>query len=235
MKLSHFISLFFALAVVSPAEMVFEKALIEINVGADEDVVTGEFPFVIKGEDATITEYEALCTCLAARVEPLLPDRSAKLSWKSGEKGVIKARFDTSKFLGTVDKAIRLRLKGQKEPVILTVRVHIPELVKLEPATLKWDKDGEAVEKVVKITMQQAAPIRIVNHSANNEKIYPYELRTIKEGFEYEIRVKPTGTSESGMGVISLRTDCEIPKFRRANIYVVTRPKLKAAAGVEKK
>jgi len=195
--------------------------------------VTGEFPFVIEGDSETITEYEALCTCLAARVEPLLPDRSAKLHWKVGEKGVIKARFDTSKFLGTVDKAVRLRLDGQKEPVILTVRVHIPELVKLEPATLKWDKGAEGVEKVVKITMNHTSPIRIVDHSANNEKTYPYELKTIKDGHEYEIRVKPTDTSESGMGVISLRTDCEIPKFRRANVYVVTRPKLKKAS-VEK-
>jgi hypothetical protein len=29
------------------------------------------------------------------------------------------------------------------------------------------------------------------------------------------------------MGMISLRTDCEIPKFKRAIVYVVTKPKLK--------
>jgi len=171
---------------------------------------------------------------LAGRVEPLLPDRSPKLKWEPGGKGVIKARFDTSKFLGTVDKAIELKLKGKKEPIILTVRVHIPHLVKLEPSTLKWNTGEEAEEKVIKITMDHTSPIKILSHSANNEKTYPYTLKTIKEGKEYEIRVKPTDTSQSGMGVISLRTDCEIGKFKRANVYVVTRPKLRPTAGASR-
>jgi len=224
----------FASALSLQAEMVFEKTLVEIDVDPGANEVTGEFPFEIKGSEETIASYDALCTCLAARVEPLLSDRSAKLQWKPGETGVIKARFDTSKFLGTVDKAIELKLEGRKEPIILTVRVHIPELVKLEPATLKWDKGGEAEEKVIKITIDHTSPIKIISHSANNEKTYPYTFKTIKEGKEYEIRVKPIDTSESGMGVISLRTDCEIGKFKRANIYVVTRPKLKTTAGASR-
>ena len=209
------------------AEIVFEKSLVEINVGHDQSEVTGEFHFEIKGTEETIISYDALCTCLAGRVEPLLPDRSAKLHWKPGEKGVIKARFDTSKFLGTVDKAIELKLKG-KEPVALTVRVHIPQLVQLEPQTLKWEKGGEATEKVIKVKINHDKPIKIISHSANNDSVYPYELKTIKEGWEYEIHVKPSSTAEAGIGVISLRTDSKVAKFKRAAAYVTTRPKLKA-------
>lgn len=208
-------------------KMVFETKLVEIDVKPDETFVTGEFPFEVTGDGETIISYDALCTCLAGRVEPLLPDRSAKLNWKAGEKGVIKARFDTSKFLGTVDKAIELKLKGEAKPVHLTVRVNVPELVQLQPSTLKWDKGGEATEQVVKIKINHTEPIKIISHSASNDKTYPYELKTIKEGWEYEIRVKPTDTTQSGMGMISLRTDCKISKFKRATVYVTTKPKLK--------
>ncbi len=213
---------------VSTAEMAFKSKLVEIQVGHDQNEVTGEFPFEIKGSDETILSYDALCTCLAGRVEPLLPDRSAKLHWKPGEKGVIKARFDTSKFVGTVDKAIELKLKGH-EPIHLTVRVHIPQLLELSPSTLKWDKDGPAEEKVIKIKVNHSEPIMITSHSATNEKAYPYEVKTLKEGWEYEVRVKPAATNETGMGMISLRTDCKVPKFKRAIVYVTTRPKLKTS------
>ncbi len=209
------------------ARMVFETKLVEIDVKPDETFVTGEFPFEVTGGGETIISYDALCSCLAGRVEPLLPDRSAKLSWKAGEKGVIKARFDTSKFLGTVDKAIELKLKGEKEPIHLTVRVNVPDLVQLTPSTLKWDKGSEAVEKVIKVKITHSEPIKIISHSANNEKTYPYEFKTIKEGWEYEIRVKPTDTAQSGMGMISLRTDSKISKFKRTTAYVTTKPKLK--------
>jgi hypothetical protein len=223
---------FCSMLATSHGEMVFASELVEIQVQPDENEVTGEFPFEIKGSEETILSYDALCTCLAGRVEPLLPDRSAKLHWKPGEKGVIKARFDTSKFLGTVDKAIELKLKG-RDPVHLTVRVHIPQLVELDPNTLKWEKGGERDEKIVKIKINHSKPIHITSHSATNKEVYPYELKTVKEGWEYEIRVKPTTTTESGLGMISLRTDCEIAKFKRAIVYVVTKPKLKGrpAAG----
>jgi len=227
-SLKVFSCLFLLFGLTAPlfAEMVFEKTLVEIKVGYDENEVTGEFPFQIKGTEETIMSYDALCTCLAGRVEPLLPDRSAKLHWKPGEKGVIKARFDTSKFLGTVDKAIELKLKG-KEAIALTVRVHIPQLIELKPQTLKWEKGGEATEKVIKVKINHDKPIKITSHSANNESVYPYELKTIKEGWEYEIRVKPSSTDDAGIGVISLRTDSKIAKFKRAAVYVTTRPKLK--------
>ena len=213
------------------AEMVFKTTLVEIQVEPGQNQVTGEFPFEIQGTDETIVTYDALCSCLAGRVEPLLPDRSAKLAWKVGEKGVIKARFDTSRFLGTVDKAIELKLKG-RDPILLTVRVHIPNLVELEPNTLRWDTGGDTEEQVIKVKINHSKPINIISHSANNEKIYPYELKVIKAGWEYEIRVKPTTSAETGIGAISLRTDCDIPKFKRAAAYVVTKPKLKARSAV---
>ncbi len=211
---------------ISSGEMVFEKQLVEIHAKPDQKEVTGEFPFVIKSKDETIKSYDAKCSCLEAGVLPLNPDRSAKLTWKVGEKGMIMARFDTSKFLGTVDKAIELNLEGASEPINLVVRVHVPVLVKIEPATLRWDVGGKNEEKVMKVTIQHDKPIKITSHKGNNPK-FPYEFKTIREGWEYEIRVKPVDTAQSGIGMLALRTDSEFARFRRSMAYLVTKPKIK--------
>lgn len=219
-----FVASFFLAVASAAAEMVFETKLVEITLEPGQEIVTGHFPFEIKNGPATIVTYDAKCSCLAARVEPLNPDRSAKLQWAEGETGRIMARFDSSKFMGTVEKAIEVNLEGEKDPVILTIRIHVPELIKMEPSSLRWDKGGPAVEKVMKITINHDKPIRIIKNQGNNDKIFPYKLVTIKEGWEYEIRVTPTDTSQSGMGLISLITDSEVPKFKRANAYAVVRP-----------
>lgn len=230
MKLPRFFfsALFLAVAPAS-AEMVFETQVVEVTVKPDQKVVTGIFPFKIENGPATVVNYEAKCTCLMARLEPLQPDRSVKLDWKEGESGQVMTRFDTTRFMGTVEKAIELNLKGREGPVILTVRIHVPELIKMEPSSLKWDKGAAAEEKVMKITINHDKPIHIVKDAGNNDKIFPYKLVTIRDGWEYEIRITPTDTSQSGMGMISLTTDSEFSRFKRAAAYAVIRPALKTA------
>lgn len=230
MKKSVFLSavaLFCALLPVQ-AEMVFERKLVEIHASPDSKSVIGEFPFVIKGKDETIKEYDAKCICLGARVEPLNPDRSAKLHWKVGESGKMLGKLDVSKFLGTVDKAIELKLEGESEPIVLTLRVQIPELVALEPANLKWDLGGPAEPQTMKIKVKHTKPIRIIKHTGNNPR-FDYEFKVIKEGWEYEMVVTPKDTASSGLGMLSLTTDCEFPRFKRAMGYAVIRPKRNTA------
>ena len=222
--------LFFVLVAtvtMAPAKMVFEKTLVEIDVKPGEDVVIGEFPFKIEGEEETISLMEVTCTCLDdPRVEPLLPDRSPKLNWKVGESGVIKIKMETKQFLGTVDKAAVLKLKGRKDDIPLTIRVNIPELIKVEPTNLKWDLGGPADQKVAKITINHDQPIKIVSDIGRNTESFPYELITIREGWEYEVRMKPTNTAKGGMAMVSLRTDSEHPRFKRTAVYGVVRRNL---------
>ncbi|MDB4401366.1 hypothetical protein N9Z85_07600, partial [Akkermansiaceae bacterium] len=87
------ILLIFGLSSLINAEMVFKTKLVEITAKPDVTEITVEFPFEIMGSAAEIIEYEAPCTCLTARVEPLNPDRSTKLRWDIGENGRIFGRF----------------------------------------------------------------------------------------------------------------------------------------------
>ena len=207
------------------AEMVFENKTVGVVVEPGQNLAMGLFPFKIVGEDERIVKADAFCTCLTPQV-PLGSDRAPKLNWKVGEKGVIKGRFETKQFLGTVEKSIKIFLAGRDEPTILNFQVVIPELIKLTPSTLKWSKGGVADERVVRITINHDKPIKILSDMGNNDKIFPYQLKTIKEGWEYEIRLKPTSTEKPGMGMISLRTDSPFPRFKRRVLYAVVQPKV---------
>ena len=207
------------------AEMVFENKTVEIVVEPGQNLAMGLFPFKIVEKDEVIVKADAFCTCLTPQV-PLGVDRTPKLNWKVGEKGVIQGRFETKQFLGTVEKSIKIFLAGRDEPMILNFKVVIPELIKIDPSTLKWSKGGLADERVVRITVNHDKPIKILSDMGNNDKVFPYQLKTIKEGWEYELRLKPTSTEKPGMGMISLRTDSPFPRFKRRVLYAVVQPKM---------
>ena len=223
-------SLLFMIGFWSPtlwAEMVFDSQLVEVDIKPGQDEVIASFPFVIKGEDEKIVGMEVFCSCVGnPRVEPLNPDRSPKLNWKVGDKGVIKLKMETAQFLGTVEKGAGLKLHGREELVKLTIRVNIPELIKLVPNNLKWDLGTATDQKTARILVKHDKPIKIIQHKGRNTEVFPYELVTIREGWEYEIRVKPTSTAMAGLGLISLQTDSEFPRFKRVAVYATVRRNL---------
>ncbi len=217
-----FLLTFSMLTALASAKMVFETQLIEITAAPEITEVSAKFPFKIEDEVSEIIEYDAPCTCLTARILPLQQDRSTQLRWEVGEKGEIIGRFKMGNFKGTVDKAIVLKMKGKEEPIQLVVRVTIPALFKIEPSTLTWDQGEATSEKVFKVKVDHSAPINIMEHSGTSET-FPYEVRTIKEGWEYELRVKPTSTATPGMGMIRIKTDCSIKRHERHQVFVVVK------------
>ncbi len=208
-------------------QMVFEKQLVEVQGKPDDNIVTAEFPFTIKGDQPiTIKQYEAVCSCLAAEIS-----EDGKLVWKPGEKGTVKGIFKMGTFKGTVDKLIVLRLAEQAAPVKLTVRVHIPVLVEIDPPTLFWDLEGEAKPQKFQIKVKHDKPIKITDISGTNEQ-FGHEFKTIKEGREYEVVVTPKTVRTRAFGLLRIRTDCEFKNHQSVQGFlVVRRPKPVPPAG----
>lgn len=202
------------------AGITFEKTLVEIKAAPDAKVVSAKFPFEIKGgSTVVIKEYEAACSCLTAEIS-----NGGKLKWEPGETGEVRAQFKMENFKGTVDKVVRLRVQDEKD-IVLTVRVHVPVLFSVTPQTLFWDQNGKGGKMSFKLKVNHSEPIKILEIKSTNEQ-FNHKLKTIKEGWEYELEITPTQVETRAFGLVSITTDCKFKKHQTAQAFtVIRRPK----------
>jgi len=201
-------------------DLVFPEKLKEVHAPPDARVVTVDFPFVNTGDKpATIKKYDAACSCIGAKI------KDGKLTYAPGEKGLIRTTFSMGNFSGVVDKSLQIWVDGDakdKASIVLTVRVHIPELVKIEPKTLKWAVGEAPAPKSIVIKMNYEKPIKVLGVNGSNEN-FTQKLETIEEGKEYKITVTPAATSTPGIGVLRIETDCPIARHKIRQAFLVIR------------
>jgi len=202
------------------AELVFPEKFKERHLEADAKSMEMDFTFKNEGDKAArIHHYDAPCSCLSAQV------KGGKLDYAPGEEGVIRARFDMGNFSGQVDKTVAIWMEGDPEgkpSVLLTVRVHIPELVLIEPKTLKWTIGEKVAAKTMSIKMEYDRPIKILGINGSSER-FKHDLKTIREGEEYELSVTPDETRTPGIGVLRIETDCPVARHRIRQAFIVVR------------
>lgn len=207
-----------AFAPVVHGQMVFDQKFVQLKSEPDTDLVTAVFPFTIKGDKpVTITEYEAACSCLSAEISD-----GGKLVWKPGETGVVKGLFKMGTFRGTVEKKIVLRYKSQ-QPEVLVVRVDIPILFELSPPTIFWDQNGPGDPQSFKIKVNHDKPIKITDVTLTNDQ-FDHEVKTIKDGWEYEVVITPKSVADREFGVVRIRNDCEFKLHDSVQGFVVIKP-----------
>lgn len=217
-------------AMVQGAGLEFTDLLKEVNAAADSSILTVDFPFTNKGDKpVTIAKSDPGCSCLKIQIS------GGKLKYAPGESGVVRGTFEMGNLFGTVDKIVALWLDNDPEDkpsVKLTVRVHIPVLVGLEPRTVKWDLGGKADPQTIQIRMAEGKPIRVTGVKSSSDA-FACELKTLEEGRKYDLVVTPLVINSPGMGVIRIETDCEISKHKVQQAFAVVRKPTPATAAAK--
>jgi Protein of unknown function (DUF1573) len=220
-SLSHF-----ALA----AGLEFDELEKKVTAAAEATTVMTDFSFTNKSNKAiTISKSDPGCSCLKVQIS------DGKLKYEPGESGVVRTTFDMGNFSGDVDKYVALWLDDAPDssPTMrLTVHVHIPVLVGIEPKTLKWNI-GEKVEpKSIRITMAEGKTIHIAGITSSSTA-FSQELKTIEDGKKYDLVVTPLDPTAPGMAVIRIETDCSIAKHRVQQAFAVVHRPSPADAAVK--
>lgn len=220
LHLAFAFTIWLAAVALAAGSLEFAEPLREIHVAPDATSVTADFAFVNRGSrPVTIRNYDAPCSCMTAQI------KGGKLDYQPGDEGVVRAVFDLGNFTGTVDKHVVLWLAGdhaEKPSVTLTVRVHIPELVAIEPKTLKWAVGENPGPKSISIQINFDQPVEILSVSSSNDR-FQHELKPVRAGAEYELTVTPQDTSVPGIGVLRIETDCPVARQRVRQAFVVVR------------
>lgn len=219
------------MAALQAGKLEFKETFKEIHAPADVKSVAAEFEFTNKTDkEVAISKYESTCSCMAVGV------KGGKLRYAPGESGLIRAEFDMGNFSGEIDKVINLYLDDaplDKPSVNLTVRVHIPVLVNLEPKTIKWDIGGKGDPQTIKITMNHTKPIKMTKITCSSEA-FRTELKTVAEGKSYDLVVTPLALDKPSLAILRMETDCEIAKHRTQQGFAVVRKPTPAEAAAAK-
>lgn len=210
-------------ALAHAAGLEFEKDLIEVHAGLSDKTVTQDFKFTNTGTGTLkIKEADAGCSCLSVQVS------EGKFSYAPGESGILRATFEVGSFQGAVDKTIHVWLEGdpaEKPSSKVSLRVHIPVIIALEPKTVKWQVGEKAETKFIEVNMNHDKPIKVVSVSASNPD-FSAELVTVEEGKKYRIEVTPANTSEAGLSIIRIVTDTDVEKQKIQQGFAVVRAPL---------
>jgi hypothetical protein len=212
-------AIFFLLAILPiRAELKFETPVIDADATLDATTLVREFKFTNTGtKPVKITQADAGCSCLAVEVA------AGKFTYAPGESGTLRATFEIGNFQGTVEKPILIWLQGDREDAPsgkVTLRVHIPVIIALEPKTLKWEQGAPAEMKSIDVKMDYGKPIRITAVTASNEN-FSAKTVTVEEGKHYKVEVTPRSTATGGMGIIRIETDTDVEKQRIQQAFAV--------------
>ncbi|MGJ8723867.1 MAG: DUF1573 domain-containing protein [Roseibacillus sp.] len=211
------LGLYYSLATIACAGgLKFEKTIIEVLAEPDQETVTADFKFKSSGSGpAEIKRYDAPCSCLEAQISD-----GGRLKWEEGEEGTVRGLFKVGNFRGTVDKQISiLMVNGARHD--LTVRMTMPELLKIEPKTLKWEEGTEPKEQAFLLTISDEYPLEILKVSGTNEGKFPFKLETIEKGKIYRLSVTPSETDQRGFGLLRITTNSAFKKHKSYQAYAV--------------
>ncbi|BDS07513.1 hypothetical protein NT6N_25530 [Oceaniferula spumae] len=195
-----------------------------VDVTAKPDALKLTVPYTFENTSKrtiTISRWDSACSCLSARIQ------DGKMAYKPGEKGKILIDFELGSFSGTQVKTVMLWTEddsAERPSTVLTVAIKIPVLFDITPKTIFWDQGGEKETKSFKLKVNHDKPIRILNHSGTNAA-FPYTIKTIRDGWEYELVVTPSDVSTPAFGMIKLTTDSAIKRYQRQQAFVCVRRK----------
>lgn len=188
-------------------ELSFKETIVPVKVAPTQDSITATFAFTNTSQTpVTIDKIKVTCDCTTANV------KGNKLTYAPGESGEITAVMKTGNFSGTVDKDMTVHTSQSDYKLI--IRAHIPDIVRMEPRKLEWNKGGPATPKTIKITLSPDLPVNLTTVELTGDA-FDYEPITIKKGREYQLKITPKSTSSPAFNTIWVKTDSTVPRYKR--------------------
>jgi hypothetical protein len=196
----------------------FESKSVEVTLEVGKQTADITFQFRNASQATVeIASLQAACSCIEAKLKDGLK------IYKPGEKGEITAQFSVGNLIGTIEKQVLVKLAGASKdtlPIILKTNITIPELIEITPRTLIWKAGAAPTRQIQRIRVMGKEPIHITS-VVTTDKQFVSELKTIREGWEYEIAVTPQETSEASFAIIKISSDSKISRYRSVNAFAM--------------
>lgn len=159
-----------------------------------------------------IKSAKTSCSCVASTV--------SKDAIGPGESGEIVVTFAYGDRIGRQEKAVTVQTDDPAEPVkVLTFRVFIPELVKIEPELVWWRIGEKPESKRMAVRVQAGAQVGELTAISSSPEIYARLEKGKAEG-EYSLVVTPKQTDGPQTAFIRIETGAKEPRAFIAHVRV---------------
>ncbi|MBN2703592.1 MAG: DUF1573 domain-containing protein [Pontiellaceae bacterium] len=159
----------------------WEQVDLVLPVAPTQVSTTAVYKFTNTGDEPiTISHVQVTCGCL----EPSLSHET----YGPGEKGELNILFDLRQYSGPQDRYVIVEMSDGSYQE-LTMSVDIPKAYIAEPRLIEWDKGDDALQKTIRMTNANTNSIKLLSIKSSNEAALPAQLKTVREGFEYEVIV----------------------------------------------
>ncbi len=204
-------------ATAAHAQLSWDARLIELHPSIYDTNAVARFTFKNVGKDVvTFSSVKSSCGCCTVAMND-------KQTYKPGETGEVTGTFTIGNRLGVQQKTIAAASNDPKDPlVILTLRIHIPEMLKITPAVLNWNPGDGKASKTITIQVVGDEKVRVQSVSSADARV-KLELKEVKAGREYRMIVTPSDVSKTFGSILYIKTDTPKEKPKGFSVYAQVR------------
>jgi hypothetical protein len=183
----------------------------ETQVPPGEKTVRADFGFTnISKQPVVIDSVKSSCGCTTATLE--------KKTYQPGEKGQITTVFTPGSRKGTQVKAVKVTVKGESDPAVLTLVTRIGEPLEIDPPLVYWRMSEAPSPKTIRVKVPAGAGVSLTDVTSNNPRVTA-KLEPGKEAGEYTITVVPLGTNEKMTAVLKVRGTTQAKEAQEFQVY----------------
>lgn len=195
------------------AQISWNSRFLEFRPSVTDTNVEVRFPFKNTGtQTVTISNVTSSCTdCTTMEL--------TKRTYAPNESGEIAAVFRFGERVGVHEKTLTVESDDPKEPKVeLKFKVNIPEILKAIPGFVFWLRDGEKIPKVIKLQVVYKEPVHIEWVRSGHPRLQA-QLETIRDGWEYALKITPTDTNRPIQGQVRIETDFPVERIRSFYVH----------------
>jgi uncharacterized membrane protein YozB (DUF420 family) len=183
------------------------------KVSADPGEKTLEVTFSVEntGSDAAgIATLESGCECLEVSIDVNpIPPRG---------KATITGIFDIEKLRGSAERKITVVPEGASRAIFLTTEIEIEPIYEILESMTTWARGSKPETKIVTFRVVREKPVHVLSAESKRPEV-TCELVEVERGRLYHLRLSPTSTEKSLLGIVRLETDCEVESYARPLAY----------------
>lgn len=193
----------------------FEKEEFSFSTDYSEAIKEFDLPFTNHTDKpVNVLKVETSCSCmkvsvLEPRVEP-------------GATGRVHCVFNVPNSTEPVEKLVIMQTDAAGGGMHITrVRIEMPSILTLTPERLAWTVRTAADEKILRIQVAEAAPPVNITKVECSGNTFEWSLKAIREGREFELRVRPKTTEKVTLGIFQIQSTSQVERQKKRRFHAV--------------